>query len=187
MHKLVQAAALAALATVTSFGLVGCKKATGGGGLTDADGNRITFGLQLRCANEGVPSGQVPPDAYVGRITGQFQFRDHTQGIAFHGDMDSLATDIDATNGGSCEEMAAAAADQSGQQIFAAEGSYTPQPKNQGEGGQVQVVVFGDDTSGTTGCAPGTDALQVALIGGVFDGHETLGCLDRGNITVFTE
>ncbi len=171
-----------------SVALVGCNKTTGGGSLTGLDGGgKITTGYQMRCDNLG----------NSGYLSGQIQYKDRAPtGVAFHGVIDQslaaiLGEDVTAIVGElvSCEDFGAFMVGQKLVGMFGTPagstsmGTYTPQPKNLGDGGELFVLV---DTNGL-GCSSDQDRLTVDLVGGVFDGYSETACLDHGNLTVFTE
>jgi hypothetical protein len=181
--------AILAILLATSVGIVGCKKATGGGKLTGMNGEKITLGFQMRCEN-------IADTAY---LLGQVQFKDHDQDVAFHGVIDRS---VRAITGGelsaTCEELDEALAAEELQGIFgwfnpitpvplAPLGTYTPQPKILGDGGDLYVMVVDGDSATATPCPEGQDAVFVELQGGIYGGYIQGGCLDHGNLTVFEE
>lgn len=173
--------AIVSVFTMAPIVITGCEKATGGGVLETYAGN-ATFGFQAQCHDIGYPVDQVTPDLYVGQVTGEFQYKEKSSGVAFHGDMDIIPFEYsyDLT---SCEVI---------DQIFAAEGlpnaflmagTYTPVPKTAGAGGQVVVDVIDSDIEN----CPNGDALAVELSGGIYSGYYTEACLEHGNIVVHGE
>ena len=183
---------IVAIVLGTTAGLTGCKKTTGGGALTGLlYGGKITLGFQMRCKNV----------AGSGHITGQFQYNDHTNDVAFHGLIDKplqAITQAQELELETCEDVDTILADSgisgalfgwvdliqpgSGQL-----GTYTPQPKNLGEGGELGVLVVIENTNVELDCPTGTKGLIVQLSGGVYDGYLEGGCLDHGNFTIFEE
>lgn len=175
-----------------AMSIMGCKKATGGGTLRGlANQGRITFGMQMRCENTG-PDGS----AY---LTGQFQYKDHDNNVAFHAVVDnSLALFTDGEFTGTCEDLDVSLAEQGLEGIFGIFGgivggtfpigTYTPQPKNLGVGGKIEILVADAIPSNILlPCDEGQDQIIVHLIDGVYDGYIDGGCVGKGNITVFTE
>jgi len=177
----IRAMAIVSVFAVAPIVITGCQKATGGGVLATYTGT-ATFGFQSQCHDIGYPVGQVTPDLYVGHVTGQFQYKEKSTGVAFHGDMDFIPFEY-SSDMTSCEVI---------DQLFAADGlphahlmagTYTPQPKTAGPGGQVAVAVIDSDVE----FCPNGDALAIQLEGGIYDGYYTEGCLEHGNIVVHKE
>jgi hypothetical protein len=164
---------------LSTVGLTGCLKASGGGVLIGSPGSQhpgaiISVGFAMRCDDVGG----------VGIITGEFQFNDHTDGVVFHGVINSPI------NGGignlTCEEGDALVNQTPLQSTLVAQGTYTPQPRTLGDGGAIQVAI--QDGSGLADCGPGGDALAIQVTSGVYGPlwAENV-CLDKGNFTVFTQ
>ncbi|PYR35797.1 MAG: hypothetical protein DMF90_12375 [Acidobacteria bacterium] len=162
----------AVLLSLPSF--AGCFKATGGGKLTGPNGESITTGFQLRCDDVGSS----------GHITGEFQYRDHGTGVAFHAVIDQFFLDP-------CESLDQQLTDAGVQGTLSASGTYTPQPTDLGLPGTILVVIQDQtNTTGATGCNPpdgGIDSLAVQLTGGFYGGRTLQACLEKGNFTVFSE
>ena len=83
----------------------------------------------------------------------------------------------------SCEEIGAVLEAEGLGTAFAMVGTYTPIPKNAGDGGDVTIVVA---DGGDLECGDG-DFITLQLTNGVHDGYSAEGCLEGGNITVFKE
>jgi hypothetical protein len=134
-----------------------------------------------------------------GHVTGQFQYHDHGTNVAFHVDIDQLA--VFPSLDGSFVSFSCEALDQRPLALaggFSTVGNYTPQPPSRGLGGQVQVTIQnGLSLSPIVVCDDvADDALQVQVITGFYstgfglngtDPYTDLGCLEKGNFTVFTE
>lgn len=171
-----------------SIAITGCKKTSGGGWIPVEGGNgKATFGYQASCDNIEHPSIQ---DFFVGKVSGQFQYKDHGANIAFHGVMNAIPYDT-VPELTSCERMAELLAEFGGQGIglgfplnsFGMIGTYTPIPKNAGQGGQVSVLAVENENNV---CSDG-DAVAIQLQGGIHDGYLKIGCLEGGNLTVFSD
>jgi hypothetical protein len=155
--------------------LAGCFKATGGGKLTGATfGGSITTGFQFRCDDVGAS----------GHVTGEVQYKDHGTGVAFHALIDQFLPQT-------CAESDQLLTVNGLQGTFSALGTYTPQPKNSGDGGVIQVTIQDQtNTIGMFGCNPllgGVDSLTVTIGSGMYAGYTEGGCLEKGNFTVFPE
>lgn len=170
------------------FLVVSCKKATGGGWFpTYYDGvenggealGKVTFGFQMRCENEDYLDYGL-----TAKLTGQLQYNDHLNNVIFHGVGEGyvLRNDIDGNGEPSigpatCEEVD----DYFGETQFFLGGVYRAGPKMESGTFYVLVTDQGD---------PGPDELDtinVALLGGVYDGYENYGVLGGGNIKVHGE
>jgi len=183
--------AILAILLATSVGIVGCKKATGGGKVTGLNGEEITVGFQMRCED-------VADTAY---LLGEVQFKDHGEGVAFRGVIDKSVLAIKELDFPvTCEKLDGALVSQGIFGILPAVGpvpfdipplgTYTPQPKTLGDGGDLFVMVLDEDNNvgpGLFPCPAGQDALYIQLRGGIYDGYAQGGCLDQGNLTVFEE
>ena len=180
--KIFRCAALLAVSLFIAIGAPGCKKTTGGGWFP-VEGGKATLGFQASCENIGYPVGQIPPDLYVGHVTGQFQYKDHVENVAFHAVVDFIPYEIDNELPPSCEEIDAYFEAEGFGTAFVMAGTYTPTPKNAGDGGDVIIVVA---DGGDLECGDG-DFITLLLTNGVHDGYSAGGCLERGNITVFKE
>jgi hypothetical protein len=173
--------ALLVVLPIAVLGAAGCLKTSGGGVMELENGGKATLGFQAACRNVQLDGGP-----FVGRVTGNFQFKDRDQHRSFHTKVDYIPALITGgALGVSCEEIDAALAGTGFEQAFAMVGAYTPQPTNSGPGGTALIIV-GNDPINSIPCQDG-DVVQLQLAGGVYDGYSALGCVDRGNITVFTE
>lgn len=161
------------------------RRPQGGGWFPVADG-KATIGFQASCENIGYPVGQIPTDLFVGHVTGQFQYKDHSANVAFHADLDVIPHELEIPEfaNKSCEELDAYFEAEGLGTAFAMAGTYTPIPKNAGDGGEVIILVA--DGGDVGGCGDG-DFVALELSGGVHDGYSAEGCLEAGNITVFKE
>jgi hypothetical protein len=173
----------ALLAVFIMIAATGCKK-TAGGGWIQVPGGKATLGFQASCENIGYPVGQIPPDLYVAHVTGQFQYKDHRENVAFNAVVDFIPYEIDPNLPPSCEEIDELLEGEGLGTTFLMLGTYIPIPTNAGDGGEVAVIVA---DGGDIGCGDDGDLVVVQLSGGVHDGYTAEGCLERGNITVFTE
>jgi hypothetical protein len=166
---------LCAVLAGISVGITGCKKATGGGTLTASQsGGKVNLGFQMRCDNVG--------DS--GYLTGQFQWKDRGADVAVHGVIDAPLLPI--LGALTCEGLGELLEQQGITGIFGdlgtfGIGTYTPHPKNLGEGGDLSVTVF--DAESLLGC----NGVRITLSGGVHGAYSEAACLDNGNITVFSE
>jgi len=166
----------ALLAVFIMIAAPGCKKTTGGGWFP-VEGGKATLGFQASCENI-----EISPDLSLGHVTGQFQYKDHVENVAFHAVVDFFPYEID-NDLTSCEVIDATFEAQGLGTAFGMVGTYTPIPKNAGDGGEVAIVVA---DGGDLECGDG-DLVALELLGGVHDGYSAEGCLEAGNITVFKE
>jgi len=192
--------AVLAILLATSVGVVGCKKATGGGKVTGLNGEKITLGFQMRCEN-------IAETAY---LLGEVQFKDHDNNVAFHGVIDkSVLAITDGALAITCEQLDEALVEGGLQGIFGFIpglelpsalpdlGTYTPQPQTLGDGGDLSIMVLNDPIDdevadylyyqGLPKCPEEQEMVIVQLRGGIYDGYVQGGCLDQGNLTVFEE
>ena len=152
---------------------VACKKTSGGGWVDSVVlDKKATFGYQASCSNI-----EYSPGLFVGHVTGQFQYKDHGAGVAFHGDVDFTPYEEN-TDFTSCETISLILDDTGNAPVFFMAGAYTAIPKNQGAGGSF-IVAVGDGV-----CDEG-DAIIVSVEDGVFGGYNNESCLGGGNLTVF--
>lgn len=192
-------------------GLSGCFKSSGGGVMAVDGDKKATFGYQLSCEDVLVSTA---PEEYQAHITGNFQFKDRNgftdingdyhKSVSFHGRIDSDRTPqgfVDIVNslgeftcGGLGELMQdnPAFGDQL-QYLFLSYGTYTPQPKKLGLGGDFSIEltdsspVIANPTSNNGCTTDDGDFLVVTVISGVYEGYHQNGCVDKGNISHFTE
>ena len=100
-------------------------------------------------------------DSIVDDVTGEFQFVNHTNGLAFHGKL---------VDGGIhyFEDRIF---------TFIAEGTYSPIPQNAGPGGTFQVSLF--DAAGSD---YEFDEFVLYLTGGVYDGYQDIFQIENGSL-----
>lgn len=168
---------------VAVTGLSACKKSSGGGVVENTGGKKITFGYQLQCENELT---NVDPEQYQAHITGQFQYKDREADVALHGRIDSDELQGAFISGLTCEDLADFVEQNPGiiGDGHVAVGTYAPQPKNRGLGGNFILQVT--DQSDNTGCIEG-DQLSLSITSGVYEGYQQGGCVEKGNISIFSE
>jgi hypothetical protein len=120
----------------------------GGGWVPSESGEgKATFGFQLTCDKE------------TGDVEGQFQYNDHTAGVAFHGVVQydlpgCIVQGTDDTD-------------------FVYKGHYTPQPKHGDPGGDFEIRL--DEQ----GC------LTVDPLNGIYGSYDHSACLEGGNIRIW--
>jgi len=152
---------------------VACQKTSGGGWVDSVvSGKKATYGYQASCTNI-----EYSPGFFVGHVTGQFQYKDHGAGIAFHGDVDFIPYEEDSIFT-SCEAIGQYWDSNGFVPVFLMAGTYTPIPANQGTGG-VFAVLAGDQV------CEGGDAIVVDVYDGFHGGYFNESCLGGGNLTVF--
>ena len=183
MKKYNKLVAVLTVSAVAILGITGCQKSSGGGWIPLDNGKKATFGFQTNCKNVAYPIGNPEEGLFVAHITGQFQFKDHADKLSIHGVVDYIPYEgviLGGAGGLSCEALKSFS-DAFQPNVSSHTGTYTPQPKNAGEGGSMSIIasdgVCGDDGTG--------DRIQVSLTGGLYDGYTAGGCLEGGNITVF--
>jgi hypothetical protein len=146
---------LLAIPTIITMLVVGCAgKYTGGGHIesaTDPDA-KANFGFNMHAIDE---DGDEWADTYKG----QLQYNDHGAGVQFHGEVTYVGI-----------------LDEESYGYF--EGTYTPQPKNQGPGGIFNAWVY---DGGEPGVSEG-DVFEIFLWGGVHHRYYNWGPIDGGNI-----
>lgn len=166
---------------VAVTGLSACKKSSGGGVVENAGGKKITFGYQFQCEDELV---NVDPEQYQAHVTGQFQYKDREDDVALHGRIDSDNLEGAFISGLTCKDLTDVS--EQLQHIIGdghiAVGTYTPQPKNRGLGGDFLLRV----TDQGPGCIDG-DQLSLLILSGVYNGYEQVGCVEKGNISISSE
>lgn len=134
-----------------AFGVTGCvcSNMNGGGTLETATEKKATFAFQIKCDD----SSEVPV------ASGMLQFNDHSEGIKFHAAVDSCdwTTETEGT-------------------FY---GTYTPQPKKLGKGGNFAITLQ-DGGNGKAGISG--DFASITLTGGIYNGYSISGNLSGGNI-----
>jgi len=84
---------LAAVLIGITVALSGCNKVTGGGWIAGVNGGKANFGFQAQCQEGTVDFGfgeMLTQDFYEG----QFQYRDNSAYVGFHGDINIAASAI---------------------------------------------------------------------------------------------
>jgi len=154
--------------------VVSCQKSNGGGFIDSVTGTgKATFGVQMKCDNILHTSGQ-----YVGKLSGNLQFNDHTAGVKIHGDIDFIPNDYDSSLT-SCEMMSSYFDGPLGESISFAAGTYTSQPGN--KAGEFVIGLLDNDPNFTS--CPDGDAIEI-MIGGDIS-YSNGGCLRGGNMSIF--
>lgn len=169
---------------LVATGLTACNKSSGGGVVENDEGKKITFGYQLKCEDILV---SVDPEKYQAHVTGNFQYKDRNAGVSLHGKIDSFESPFDLSEF-TCQGFADFA---NSTPVFAdpdhnyiVNGTYSPQPKNAGLPGNFILGVSDQDPAGT--CIEG-DVLSLTLSDGVYGGYSQAGCVEKGNISIFSE
>jgi len=172
-------------------GLSACNKSSGGGVMETGGDKKVTFGYQMRCDDVLV---DVATEQYVAQATGQFQFKDRNNDVSFHGKIDSSADLLPlGLDQFSCQELGIFLNDNpftggtAAQSAFIAQGTYTPQPKKIGLGGEFRVTANALSTDPDFPDCIGGDILGVEIISGVYEGYTQVGCVLKGNISDFSE
>lgn len=170
------------LVSMATLGLTGCLKTSGGGMMQLDSGGTATLGFQAACKD--VPTTTLAT-GIVGRVTGNFQFRDQYLKISFHTKVDYIPLESL-----TCSEIGQLLASDPTQsylkRYFAMNGTYTPQPAKLGAGGNITILVGADKDRNLTQCQNG-NFVTLQVLDGVYAGYGASGCVDRGNITVFSE
>ncbi len=196
---------IVAIAFGLVVGLSGCFKSSGGGVMTLDGDKKATFGYQLSCEDVLVSTA---PEVYRAHVTGNFQFKDRNgftdindvyhKSVSFHGKIDSDRTPqgfvdfIDSLGEFTCDGLGELMQNNA-QYLYFTYGTYTPQPKKLGFGGDFAVEITANnpaiaDPSNSNGCTTDDgDFLIVRVLSGVYEGYEQRGCVDKGNISHFTE
>ena len=92
---------LAAVLIGITVALSGCNKVTGGGWIAGVNGGKANFGFQAQCQEETVDFGfgeMLMPGFYEG----QFQYRDNSAYVGFHGDINIA---VGALFDGTCADL----------------------------------------------------------------------------------
>ncbi len=192
-------------------GLSACNKSSGGGVMAVDGDKKATFGYQLSCEDVLV---STEPEEYRAHVTGNFQFKDRNgftdingdyhKSVSFHGRIDSdrvpqAEVDIvDSFGEFTCDGLGQLMQENPffGDQLqftLLSYGTYTPQPKKLGLGGDFRInltdssSVIADPTSGNGCTTDDGDFLNVEVLTGVYAGYNQGGCVDKGNISHFTE
>ena len=136
-----------------AFGVTGCNcnDMNGGGSINTGMEKKATFAFQIKCDDS---SGSPV-------TSGMLQFNDHGKGIKFHAAVDSVPINTDLPSS----------------YVGRYAGTYTPQPKKLGEGGNFELYIEDKGKGG-----PSSDYLEVKLTGGIYDGYSISGNLAGGNI-----
>lgn len=147
----------------------------------DSGGN-ATLGFQAACKD--VPTTTLATGV-VGRVTGNFQFRDQYLKIGFHTKVDYIP--VETLTCAEIGQLVSADPSQSYlKRYFTMNGTYTPQPANKGTGGNITIIVGADKDRNLTQCLNG-NFVSVQVLDGVYAGYGASGCVNHGHITVFSE
>jgi hypothetical protein len=168
---------------------VGCTEGayTGGGWLRSAQLEGASKDVRDGVATFGFQgqSRDRDGDGEIDDVKGELQYNDHANKVAFHGDVADggfpgfLAFEI--CSGGEC---VGGEVDENGdpilsEQVYVANGTYQPSPKQAGPGGTFEMVLV---DWGQEGPDEG-DYLSVTLAGGVYDGYSNSGFVKGGNLS----
>ena len=137
------------------FGVTGCdcSDMNGGGTINTGTNQKATFAFQIKCDDSsGTPLA-----------SGMLQFNDHGENIKFHAAIEGVSIPA-----GFLEENSNEGAYQ---------GTYTPQPKKLGEGGNFTFFLRDEGEGGLA-----DDYVEIYLTGGIYAGYSISGNLAGGNI-----
>jgi hypothetical protein len=90
---------LAAVLIGITVALSGCNKVTGGGWMAGVNGGKANFGFQAQCQEVSTDFDEM---LFPGFYEGQFQYRDNSAYVGFHGDINIAVT---ALFDGTCAEL----------------------------------------------------------------------------------
>lgn len=156
---------------VSSLFIAGCRDSNGGGFIEKADGEKATFGFQLKCDTD---------ESGAAKVTGKIQFNDHGAKVNLHGVPDAVpmnsCTDAVVDSSLGIDSPSLGIDLRAGQYS----GTYAPHPAKLGQGGRFSVVVNDSGASGKDK----NDSFSIKLSGGVYDGYQVSGFLKGGNIKV---
>ena len=142
--------------------LGGCRgKWTGGGSVDGASGNgAATFGFNYIC-EDGKSNGHVQ---YVDHSPGQILGSGTPNQVRFHAEF--VFDEEDCIEPGGSQPP-----------IIMAGGTYTPQPRKLGPGGDFVLFLVDGGEPGA-----GDDTFEITLLGGIYDGYMNGGPLAHGNV-----
>ena len=148
--------------------LTGCPGAYfgGGTGTSTMDGGKVTIAFSGDARD-------LDNDGLADSVRGQLQFKDHANGVAFHGVL--LDAGVVGITRGKFDENGNRVLSQN---AMIGTGTYTPIPRNAGEGGTFELILA---DFGQPGPDEG-DGVTIFLSGGVYDGYLNDVIIENGNL-----